>query len=258
MRPALVWLAAALLLLPLLPLIPWAFARGWFFPDLLPSRWSLAAWDYALSPAGGLLPALGVTTLIAALAATVSLALALPAARALGQRSFPGKGAMMLLVLAPVLVPGLAVTMGLQGLMTRAELTGTLAGVTLVHLIPVLPYATLLLAALFSGLDPDEEAQARSLGASPAAAFARVTLPALSPGLAAAWALGFLVSWSQYAPTLVAGAGQVQTLPLLLFAFLSSGRHDIAGAIGLVYLVPGLLVLALASRTLGRGLGASR
>ncbi|MGZ9812259.1 ABC transporter permease [Pseudoroseicyclus sp. H15] len=250
MRPALIWLAAFLLLLPLLPLLPWSFARGWFFPDLLPSGLSLSAWNYALSPAGGVLSSLAVTTLIAALSATAAVVLALPAARALGQRRFAGRGAVLLLILAPVLVPGLAITMGLQGLFTRAHLTGTITGVTLVHLIPVLPYAVLLLTALFAGLDPDDEAQARSLGATPAAAFTRVTLPALAPGLAAAWALGFLVSWSQYAPTLVIGAGQVQTLPLQLFAFLSSGRSDIAGAIGLIYLVPGLAALALVSRRL--------
>ena len=254
MRPALIWLAVGLLLLPLLPLLPRSFARGWFFPDLLPSGWSLSAWDYALSPAGGVLGSLVVTAFIAALTATLALTLALPAARALGQRRFRGRGAMTLLVLAPVLVPGLAITMGLQGLFTRLQLTGTITGVTLVHLIPVLPYALVLLTSLYAGLDPDDEAQARSLGASPFTAFARVTLPALAPGLAAAWGLGFLVSWSQYSPTLVIGAGQVQTLPLQLFAFLSSGRNDIAGAIGLVYLLPGLAALALASRAIGRGL----
>ncbi|WP_373354649.1 ABC transporter permease [Pseudoroseicyclus sp. CXY001] len=254
MRPALIWLAAALLLLPLLPFFPHAFARGWFFPSLLPQGWSLDAWGYALSPTGGLLAALGTTTLIAALASTAAVALALPAARALGQRAFPGRGAMLMGLLAPVIVPGLAVTMGLQGVLARTGLTGTIAGVTLVHLIPVLPYATLLLTALFAGLDQEEEAAARSLGASPAAAFTRITLPALAPGLAAAWALGFLVSWSQYAPTLVAGAGQVQTLPLLLFAFLGSGRSDIAGVLGLVYLAPGLIVLMGASRTITRAL----
>ena len=58
------------------------------------------------------------------------------------------------------------------------------------------------------------------------------------------------------------GGGRVITLPLLLFNFAASGRNDIAGAIGMIYILPGVLVLILTARHLtgrnaaiGGGLG---
>ena len=71
---------------------------------------------------------------------------------------------------------------GLHGLFLRLSLTGSLTGVVLAHLIPVLPYVTLIMAAVFSRFDPAFEAQARSLGATPLQTFRAVTLPAILPG----------------------------------------------------------------------------
>ena len=118
----------------------------------------------------------------------------------------------------------------------------------LAHLIPVLPYMVLVLAAVFARLDRGQEEQARSLGATPLQVLRHVTLPLVWPGLVTAMLFGFLVSWAQYLPTLAIGVGRVQTLPLALYSFATSGRNDVTGAIAILYLLPGLLALALAGR----------
>lgn len=120
----------------------------------------------------------------------------------------------------------------------------------LAHLIPTLPYMVLIMAAVFSRFDTAHEDQARSLGARPWQVWWHVTLPAIRPGLMTACLFAFLVSWSQYLLTLVIGGGRVQTLPLTLFSFASAGRNDVTGAIALIYILPGLLVLALTARHL--------
>jgi putative spermidine/putrescine transport system permease protein len=107
---------------------------------------------------------------------------------------------------------------------------------------------TLIMAAVFSRFDPAFEAQARSLGATPLQTFRAVTLPAILPGLVTAALFAFLVSWSQYLLTLAIGGGRVQTLPLLLFSFASAGRNDITAAVALLYILPGLLILAVTAR----------
>lgn len=245
---------AGWLVLPVLPLVVWSFAHGWRFPDLLPQTWSGKAWSVAFSPASGVLQSFAVTTGIAASTTVIAALIGVPAGRALGLYRFRGKALVSLLVLAPALLPGLAVVFGLNGLFLRLGLTSTLTGVVLAHLIPVLPYMTLVMAAVFSRFDPDFEAQARSLGATPLQVFRSVTLPAILPGLMTASLFAFLVSWSQYLLTLAIGGGRVQTLPLLLFSFASAGRNDITGAIALLYILPGLLILAVTTRHItGRG-----
>lgn len=252
---------AVWLILPLLPLLVWSFARGWRFPDLLPREWSLQAWDVALSSRSGVLESLGVTVLVAALSTGLAILVGVPAGRALGLHRFRGKGIVELMILAPIIVPGIAIALGLHAVFIRLGLTNTLAGVVLVHLIPTLPYMTLVMAGIFANHDPAFEQQARSLGASPLQTFRHVTLPAILPGIVVGGLFAFLVSWSQYVLTLVIGGGRVITLPLLLYNYASAGRNDITGAIAIVYVLPGLLVLLLTARYLTgtnaavRGLG---
>lgn len=239
---------AGFLILPLLPLIVWSFAHGWRFPDLLPRHWSGTAWSFALSPDSGVLESFARTTFIAAATTALAALIGVPAGRALGLYQFRGKALVTLLLLAPALLPGIALVFGLHSLFLRVGLAGTIPGVILAHLIPTLPYMTLIMAAVFARFDADIEAQARTLGATPLQTFRMVTLPAILPGLLTGALFAFLVSWSQYLLTLAIGGGRVQTLPLLLFAFASAGRNDMTAAIALLYILPGLLVLVVTAR----------
>jgi putative spermidine/putrescine transport system permease protein len=238
------------LILPLLPLLLWSFARGWRFPDLLPQEWSLQAWDFAFSEGSGVLASIGVTLLVAALATLLSLLVGVPAGRALGLYRFRGRRIVEMIVLAPVIVPGIAVALGLNAVFLGIGLAGTLAGVVLVHLIPTLPYMILVTAGVFANHDTAHEAQARSLGATAWQAFRHVTLPAVLPGIMVGALFAFLVSWGQYVLTLMIGGGRVITLPLLLFNFAAAGRNDVAGAIGLIHVLPAMLILVFTARRL--------
>ena len=250
---------AGWLILPFLPLAIWSFAHGWRFPDLLPQELTSKAWAYALSTRAGVLGSFALTAGIALATTGLAALIGVPAGRAIALYQFRGKGLVTLLLLAPAILPSLAVVFGLHGVFLRLGLTGTVGGVILAHLVPVLPYMTLVMAAVFSGFDTDFEAQARSLGASSLQTFRNVTFPAILPGLLTGALFAFLVSWSQYLLTLAIGGGRVQTLPLLLFSQSSAGRNDLTAAIALLYILPGLLILIVTARQVtGRGAALAR
>ena len=236
------------LVLPLVPLLIWSVALGWRFPDLLPQDWSLRAWRHTLAPQSGVLAAAWTSTVVASATTGLAVLVALPAGRALGLYRFRGRRLAILLLIAPALVPAIAVVPGLHGLFLRLGLTGTLTGVVLAHLVQVMPYMTLVMAAVFARLDTRQEDQARSLGATRWQVTRHVTLPLVLPGLVTGALFAFLISWAQYLPTLVIGAGRVQTLPLTLYSFAASGRNDMAGAIAILFLLPGALALILTAR----------
>jgi len=244
------------LVLPLIPLAMWSFARGWFYPNLLPNQWSLKAWEYALSDTAGVVDSLLLTVWISLAATVLSIIIGVPAGRALGMYKFRGKGFVELLILAPMIVPGIAVVLGIHSVFISMGLTNTVSGVILVHLIPTLPYMILVMSGIFSNYDAAFEAQARTLGASAIKTFWYVTLPSIMPGIIVGGLFAFLVSWSQYILTLLIGGGRVVTLPLLLFNFATSGRNDITGAIGIIYIVPGIIILLLTARHLSGRSGA--
>lgn len=236
------------LVLPLVPLAIWSFAHGWRFPALLPPDWTLKAWRSVFAPGSGVLESLGLTTGIALATTLIAALVGVPAGRALGLHEFRGKGLVLLLLAAPVIVPAIAVAPGLHGVFLRLGLTGTVWGVVLAHLIPVIPYMVLIMASVFAGFDTVQEDQARSLGARPLAVWRHVTLPAILPGLVTGALFAFLVSWSQYLLTLSIGGGRVQTLPLTLYAYASAGRNDLAGAIAILYILPSLAILLVTAR----------
>ena len=245
-------LIVAIIVLPLVPLVINSFARGYVFPQLVPAEWSTRAWGIVLATDGGTWRALGWSMVVATTVAALALLVALPAGRVLGLRSFRGKRVLEFLVLTPLLVPAVAVAIGLDITFIRLGLSGTFWGVVLVHLIPAAPYAVLVLAGAFANYDTDFEAQARTLGASPSSVFRHVTLPAIMPGLIVAGFIAFIVSWSQYVLTLQIGGGKVLTLPVLLVSTASGGDVAITGALTIVYALPVVVLLVVASRHVAR------
>ncbi len=238
------------LALPILPLAVWSVSFRWFYPDVVPSVWSLEAWVAVLSPANNLAAATADTVAVASLVTVLATLIGVPAGRALGLNEFPGKRVVELLILAPIVVPGVAVALGIHGLFIRYGIANSRLGVAVVHLVPTVPYLTLLVSGVFANFDTDYELQARSLGASALATQRFVTLPAVGPGVAVGALFTFLISSSQYVLTLLIGGGEVVTLPLLLFSFARSGENAIAGALSLVYIAPGVVALWLSSRHL--------
>jgi putative spermidine/putrescine transport system permease protein len=241
---------AGLALLPILLFVVDSFAQSWFWPSLIPGRWSARSWAYVLSDDSGVFAATGSSLAIGAAVSILALVVALPAARAVAWYDFPGKRVLLFLLLLPVLAPPLAAAMGLHSVFLRSGLVETIPGVILAHLIPAVPYAILMLSGSFSRLDPDLEAQARTLGASRLAVFRFVTLPAIAPGLAVAAAFAFLISWSQYQLTILIGGGRVLTLPVALVSFQRGGNEAITAALSLVFLLPTLAVFVAVSRYL--------
>lgn len=235
---------------PLVPLLIWSFAHRWFFPAVLPSEWSWRAWSYVFSPASQVSKAMGNSLAVALSVTLLSAMIGLPAGRALGLYQFRGKTAVLFLILAPAIMPAIAVAMGIHVAFLRAGLADSFLGVVLAHLVPVLPYMVLSLATVFANYEADTEGQARTLGARPLQIFWHITLPAIWPGLMVGCLFAFLISWSQYLLTLLIGGGAVITLPVLLFAFASSGDNAVTAALSLLFIAPALLLFLFTARYL--------
>ncbi|MCB0169243.1 MAG: ABC transporter permease [Anaerolineae bacterium] len=248
------WLVRLLLvvglLLPFLPLLLWSVSHRWYFPAIIPTEWSWRAWGYVFGTNSQVLPALGYSLIIALATTLVSIIIGIPAGRAMGLYRFRGQSVVRFLILAPIIVPPLAVAMGIHIVFIRYGLANTLPGVVLVHLIPVTPYVVLIMASVFANYNPEYEAQARSLGAGPGQVFRYIALPAILPGIIVSGLFAFIISWSEYLLTLLIGGGQVITLPLLLFSFANSGDNALTAALSLIFIGPAIIFLVLTSRYL--------
>jgi putative spermidine/putrescine transport system permease protein len=258
-RWALRWGWAAVATLPFAALLVASLAFRWTWPDLLPGEWWWEArarvrlpigWDYLASSASRALPALATSAALAAGATLVGLALAWPAARVLAHERFRGRGAVELALLSPLLVPELAIALGLAVGAVQLGLAGSVWGVGLAHLVPVLPYLVRTLTAVEQGLDRDVVDAARVHGAGAWAVFRHLRLPLLAPGVAASALFAFLVSAHTVVLTVLIGQGRVETTALQLFARLGGGAalDAVSAGLALLLTLPALVLLTVLDR----------
>ena len=244
---------ALLVALPFLPLFLWAFAGEWRFPSLIPAEWSLRGFRALAEPGSRALEATLNSLIVGAAATAASVAVGVPAGMALGRYEFRLKGLVVFFILLPILVPPLASTMGVHLTFIRLGLTDTAFGVFLVHLVPTVPYTTVILASVFAERGIELEEAARTLGATPWQAFVHITLPSVAAGVAVAALFAFLVSWSQYILTVLIGGGSVLTLPMLLLSAARGSDPVLTSVLALLFVLPAALAIVVALRYLKSG-----
>ncbi len=236
---------ALMFALPFLVLVLQAFADSWTAPALLPQEFGLRGFRDGFA-GGGAGDAFVRSLLVAVLVTALSLLLAWPAARVIGERRLRHPGPVILVLAMPVLISPFAVGTGLTSWFVRLGLTDSIGGLLLAHLVFSLPYAILLLSTGFgSGLSRSEE-MAESFGLRPLRRLLLVTLPEIRPTLAVAALFSFLVSWSQYGSSLAISGGS-PTLPVILLPFVGSDA-EVAAALSLLLLVPAVLALWASNR----------
>lgn len=220
--------------LPFLPLALTSVSFGWRWPDVWPEDLSWQAWQYVLA-GEDTWRAVGLSLWIALVVTAANIVLAVPAANAFARYRVRGRWLFEAIIFAPIIIPPFVAVMGIHLTFLRLGLTETIFGVVLAHLSPTLPYMVRAVMISYQTLSTDWEDQARMLGAAPLSRFYHVVLPHLLPGIAAGASLSILISLSQYLITFIIGSGQVVTLPILLFPFISGGDPAIASAYSLLY-----------------------
>lgn len=205
--------------------------------------------------------ALRFTLLQAALSALISVTLAVPVARALARRAFPGRGWLILLMGAPFILPSLVAVAGILAVFGRAGLvnqglTGLglpavspygLQGVLLAHVFFNLPLAVRLILQGWARVPAEHLRLASSLGFDGWARFRLIEGPMLARVVPGALAVVFLICLTSFAVALTLGGGpRATTLELAIYqAFRFDFDLGRAAALGLVQTALGLAALGL-------------
>ena len=246
--------AAMVFLLPIVVAILWSLVDpevGWFPPDVVPSSLSLANWR-ALLAVPEMSDAFFTSFTIAALVTLLSAVLGLPTGFALGRRPLKLRRLLELLVLTPLMLPSVVLATGLGSVFIRFGLAQTIPGVVLAQTVVVLPFMIRIVSATLGGVPQDVIDAARNLGATPFSMTRHILVPMVAPGLFAGGLLSFIGSLEEFILTFVVGMPTIQTLPILLWAYLG-GRSSIltyAAVVSLALLIPTLIMLFIVERVL--------
>lgn len=237
--------------LPIAVLIFSSFGEGWFYPHLLPTNWSTAAWGEFVSN-GRLLRSLLTSLWLALLTGVGASVLGFEIGRRVSRIAIPLRYFALTAAFIPIAAPPIALGIGLQYFVLRAGLGGTLTGVWLAHSVVAIGYTTVYFIGVFAVFDRRVEEEARSLGASPLVTLARVTLPLHRRQLAEAFLLGFLVSWAQVPLTLLIGQGAVESLATSVMSYAHAGQDHLASVAGLLLTLPALVLMGVVGSSIRR------
>jgi len=235
---------------PLANLVLWAFAERWYYPFKLPVTWGVRYWEVVFRPTGVAMQSLATSISIALLTVLLALALSIPAGYALARLRLPLRSLIMIVFLLPQAFPGVAVYVNVARIFYQFGLTGTIAGVVLVHTGHALMFSVWITAAAFAAIDRELELAARNLGASPWRTLLTVTMPLAAPGILASAIFVFIESLDEFTGTFFVGVPSVSTLPLLLYSAGMGGNYQIASITALMLLVPSILFMLFVERFL--------
>ena len=237
------------------PAPPWrGFTLDWFVGNAAAGRTGLFADSELL---GSLWTSCIVATWVTLLSALIGTSNAF----LLERGRFRGKQTLSVLMLAPLVIPGVILGISILAFASRiAEFADDTFGLELDFLRPGLPLvvlgqfsyiatiATLTISARLRRFDTTLEEAALNLGASKAAVFRTILLPYLRPALLGSAGISFLMSFADFNTTLMV-VGSDSPLTVMMYGRMREGASPVLNAVSLFLMIASaLLALALLRR----------
>jgi spermidine/putrescine transport system permease protein len=274
LRAATVLYASAFLIFLFLPLVivavfafndapypapPWhGFTLDWFLGNAATGRTGLFG-DQEL------LGSIWTSCIVALWVTALSVAVGTANAFLMERARFPGKGTLSMLMLTPLVIPGVILGISILAFASRlADLGSDVFGVELDFLRPGLPLvvlgqfsyivaiATLTISARLKRFDRTLEDAALNLGASQPAVLWHITLPYLRPALIGSAAIAFLMSFENFNTTLML-VGSDSPLTIMMYGRMREGATPVLNAVSLFLMLASAAIALTLIRSGGRG-----
>lgn len=210
------------LIMPIVVIVPLSFNATDFFTftkemlALDPDGYSLKHYEdfFTNSDWQG---ALANSIRIAPMATLISTALGTLAAIGLSQSHVPFRGAIMAVMISPMIVPLIISAAGMYFFYSRIGMQGTYWGVVLAHAALGTPFVIITVTATLVGFDKSLVRAAANMGANPVTTFFKVQMPLILPGVISGGLFAFITSFDEVVVVLLVGSAGQKTLPWQMF-----------------------------------------
>jgi spermidine/putrescine transport system permease protein/putrescine transport system permease protein len=150
------------------------------------------------------------------------------------------------LMLIPLVTPEIVAGVSALLLFTQLGMRLSLATIMIAHITFSISYVTVVVRARLAALNPEVEQAAMDLGATRAATFRLVVLPALWPAVLAAGLLVFALSFDDFVLSFFTTGESPQPLPVRIWSAIRFGVTPTINAIGSLMLAISLITITLA------------
>jgi multiple sugar transport system permease protein len=202
------------------------------------------------------------SVIIGVVTTAVAMLVGVFASYALARLNFPGKYAVLGVILGASMFPGVALVSPLFQMFSNL---GWLSGANYQALIIpnisfALPLTIYTLTAFLAEMPWELEESARIDGCTPGQAFRKIMLPLAAPGLFTTAILAFIASWNEYLLAQQFSTNQTQTVTVAIAQFTGAQPHQepytAVMAAGTIVTVPLIIMVLVFQRAIVSGLTA--
>jgi raffinose/stachyose/melibiose transport system permease protein len=195
--------------------VAWLYPVVWTLANAIRSSADIyrAPWDIPWPPAlgnvgeawnrGQLGVALVNSTYVTALTVVIVIALAVVTAYGLAVLRPPARPVLLVLVLAPLMIPTEVLIVPLFSLYRSLGLINSLPGLAMTNVVSSISFATVILAGYFRTIPREVLDAARVDGAGRIAVMLKIVIPLARPGIVAVAVLVAVFAWNDFAGALV-------------------------------------------------------
>jgi iron(III) transport system permease protein len=236
-----------------------AMSRAWAQP-LTWSNLTLANFTFTFVEYGATRAAIVNTLELGVATATVAAVLVALLAYVGGRRLVVGHQVLAFLALAPIVVPGVVLAVGLFIAYTRPPIVlyGTLAILFVAYLTKELPTGYAQSDATFRGIPADLEDAARILGGDRLRVLRDITAPLARSGIIAAWCFVFIGVIRELSASIILFTPATKVMSVVIFDLKEEGQFGAIAVLGLTMLALTFATVALMHGVLGRDVLGAR
>jgi len=196
----------------------WPLFRDWLWKGLSPfhtatpgfytDMWENAQWIRAMKN----------SFFIGFFATLIATALGTLAAIGLSRAEMPYRGAIMSLLISPLIVPLVITAAGMFYFYSQVGLSQTYIGVILAHAALGTPFVIITVTATLVGFDKSLVRAGASMGAGPAKTFWKIQMPLILPGVVSGGLFAFITSFDEVVAVLFLAGPEHRTIPRQMYS----------------------------------------
>jgi iron(III) transport system permease protein len=245
--------------LPYWILLKAALSKAWALP-LTWDNFTLHNLSFTFFEYGDTQRAIYNTFKLGLITATVGTLLATLIAYITNRNLFRGARYLSFFALAPLVIPGIVLAVGLFIAYTRPPLVlyGTLWILFVAFLTKEMPIGFSQAESTFKSIHPELEDASRIIGANRLTTLKDVTAPLARSGLIAAWCFIFIGVIRELSAAILLFAPQSKVVSVVIFDLKEEGQIGVIAVLGILLLVVSFAVIITVQRLAGRDVVATR
>ncbi|WP_181706471.1 ABC transporter permease [Chthonobacter rhizosphaerae] len=189
---------------------------------------------------------------VASLVAVAATVLGTLAAFGLDRMKSASAGWLRMILLTPMIVPGVVLGIGIYAVYLDTHLVGTLFGFVVAHTMLAIPFVLIAVSASLEVFDKRLELAAASLGAGRWTTFRTVTMPLIAPGILSGFLFAFVTSFDEIIVSLFITSPYLKTLPVQIYSSITRDADPTVAAVGTILFLATTLLIGLGLVLFGR------